>query len=364
MTDFLRFAILGVGIGAIYALAGQGLVLIYRGSGVLNFAQGGFVAAGAYLFYDFTGNAGWGTVPGIAVTVAIVAVFGALVHVLIMQRLATAAPLVRLIASLGLFVALEQAIALRYGSDLLIAPSVLPQTSVQLLSGVRIGADRLIILGIAVAAATVLSLWLRFARLGLAVSAISDDHVAAASLGWSPLRLGALTWGLGAGLGAVAGILIGPISGLDPQTVGFVVVPALAAALVGGFRSFWLTLLGGVVIGVGQSLASFYITAPGWTNSVPFLVIVLALLARGRALPQRADVLERLPRVSSGRVRWPVLISWLGLGLLLVFVLPSVWTDGINTTLEFALVLCPKNLGYDRVNQIWSSFGGQYNPIS
>ena len=339
MTEFLQFAVLGIGLGAIYALAGQGLVLVYRGSGVLNLAQGGFIALGAYVFYDLTQNAGWSNLASAVVVVAVVSLAGSLVHVLVMQRLANAAPLVKLIASLGLFVALVEAVTLRYGTDVLISPAILPQNSIQLLSGVRIGADRLIILGIVLALSTVLSLWLRFARVGLAVSAISDDHVAAAALGWSPLRLGALTWGLGAGLGALAGILIGPISALDPTTVSFVVVPALASALVGGFRSFWWTLVGGLIIGVGESLTSLYITAPGWSTAVPFIVIVVMLLVRGRALPQRGDILERLPRVGSGRVRWPVLLGCLAAGLLLVGVLPSIWTDGISTTLEFALVL-------------------------
>ncbi|HEX3512163.1 MAG TPA: branched-chain amino acid ABC transporter permease/ATP-binding protein [Solirubrobacteraceae bacterium] len=339
MTDFLRFAVLGVGLGAIYALAGQGLVLVYRGSGVLNIAQGGFGAAGAYVFYDLTQNAGWDNWTSALVVIAGVAAAGALIHVLVMQRLASAAPLVKLIASLGLFVAIEQAVALRYGSDVLISPPILPQTSVQLISGVRIGADRLIILAIAVAASAILSLWLRYARLGLAVSAIADDHVGAAALGWSPLRLGALTWGIGAALGAGAGILIAPITALDPTTVSFVVVPALASALVGGFRSFWWTLLGGLVIGIGQSLASFYISAPGWTTAVPFLVVLLMLLLRGRALPGRGDVLERLPRVGSGQVAPRAIAGCALAALVAIALLPPVWTDAISTSLEFALVL-------------------------
>lgn len=339
MTNVLSFAILGIGIGGVYALVGQGLVLVYRGSGVLNIAQGTFAAAGAYLFYDLTNNAGWGSLPGVITAIAAVTVLGAVVHVVIMRKLATAAPLVRLIASLGLFVALQQAFALRYGSDVLVAPSILPQASVHILPDVRIGADRLIILSIAIAVSAALSLWFRYARVGLAISAMAEEQVTAASLGWSPLRLGALTWGLGAALAALAGIMIAPISGLDPVTASFVVVPALACALVGGFRSFWLTLAGGIVIGVAQSIASYYLNGSGWTTAVPFIVIVGMLLFRGRALPSRGEIAERLPRVTAGRVRWPGVLSAVAVGIVLVFVLPPVWADGITTTLEFALVL-------------------------
>jgi branched-subunit amino acid ABC-type transport system permease component len=311
MTEFLRFALLGVGAGGLYALIGQGLVLIYRGSGVLNFAQGTFAAAGAYLFYALSQQAGWPTIPSIALVVVGMTIFGALVHLVVMRKLTGATPFVRLIATLGMFIAVEQGIVLKWGSDPLVLPSFLPSNPVSLGSGIAIGEDRLIVLGLVLAISLALAAWLRFARTGLAISATADDPTAAAALGWSPIRLGALTWGLGTGLAAVGGILLAPISGLDPRTLALVVVPALAGALVGGFRSFSLTLLGGLLVGVAESLTSFYVTAPGWSSSVPFIVIIAALLMRGRALPQRGQLIERLPRVGSGRInlRWAAGVS-------------------------------------------------------
>jgi ABC-type branched-subunit amino acid transport system ATPase component/ABC-type branched-subunit amino acid transport system permease subunit len=339
MTEFLRFALLGLGAGALFGLVGQGLVLIYRGSGVLNFAHGAFVAAGAYGFYDLTHNAGLAVVPAALTTLLLAAAAGALVHVLVMSRLAAAGAFVKLIATLGIWVALEQAIVMRYGTDPLVSTPFLPSSSIALGHGIGLGVDRLIILGIAVCVSLALTAWLRYARTGLGLSAIGEDALAAASLGFSPLRLGALTWALGCALAALAGILLAPISGLDPSTLTLAVIPALAAALVGRFRSFGLTLLGGLMIGITESLTSYYVTAPGWSSSVPFVVIVLALMLGGDSLPGRGALVERLPRVGSGQLRPVWALAGVAAALILVLaVLPATWTDGISASLEVALV--------------------------
>jgi sulfate-transporting ATPase len=340
MTDFLRFALLGVGAGGLYALVGQGLVLVHRGSGVLNFAQGGFAAAGAYVFYSLTQSSGWPNGLAAVTVIAGVAAFGALFHLLVMGRLVNSGPFVKLIATLGMLVAVEQAVIMHWGTDPLVLAPFLPTSSLSFGHGVAVGADRLIILGVAIVISVGLSGWLRLARTGLAVSAVGEDATTAAALGWSPSRLGALTWALGTGLAALGGLLLAPISGLDPSTLTLVVVPALGAALIGGFSSFGLTLLGGLAIGIAQSLTSFYVSAPGWSSAVPFVVIVLVLVLRGDALPVRGTVIERLPRVGSGIVRAPVLVAAvLAAVVLALAVLPANWTDALSTSLEFTLVL-------------------------
>src|SRR3954452_24940997 len=98
MAELLRFALLGLAIGALYALTAQGLVLIYRGSGVVNLAQGAFAMVGAYLFYESTGSRGWPTAVGWLLAIAVPCGLGALTHVVVMRRLRRASALVRLVA--------------------------------------------------------------------------------------------------------------------------------------------------------------------------------------------------------------------------------------------------------------------------
>ena len=134
---------------------------------------------------------------------------------------------------------------------------------------------------------------------------------------------------LGSVLAVVAAVLIVNLAGLSVTGLTFLIVPALAAALLGSFRSFTLTMAGGLLIGILQSEVAWlqsYLTQQqghpvalqGWTESVPFLVIILVLVFRGRALPLRDEATERPAEVGSGRVRTLVVVPTIVAVVLLV----------------------------------------------
>src|SRR6185436_21180778 len=165
-------------------------------------------------------------------------------------------------------------------------------------------------------------------RIGLAISASAQNERAVQTLGWSPDRLSALTWTLGGALGGVAAVLAAPLTGLSSLTFTVVVtVAGLGAALLGGFHSFPLTLLGGLIIGVGEAMATLYGNdiqdffhqdlISGLNRAPAFLVIFLVVVVRGRGLPLRSHIAERLPRLGSGRVSVPALLIGVGLALVL-----------------------------------------------
>ena len=194
--------------------------------------------------------------PAFAVAVLLTAALGALTDRLVMARLKQASALARIIATLGVLVVLQSAATLRYGGALVpLAESLLPRESAEVL-GTTVGVDRLWLLGIACVLTAVLYGVFRFTRVGLATSAVAENEEAAAALGWSPAALSTTNWTVGAGLAAIAGILIAPISGLDISRLSLYVIAALAAALIGGFSSFPLTLAGGLLIGVGEQLGA------------------------------------------------------------------------------------------------------------
>jgi hypothetical protein len=101
-------------------------------------------------------------------------------------------------------------------------------------------------------------------------------------------------------LAATAGILIVPSSGLLVTNLTLLVIPAMAAALLGNFVSYPLTLLAAVIIGIGQSEISNYVSQPGLSDALPFILIIVVLVLRGRSLPLRSQVLDRLPRLGTG----------------------------------------------------------------
>ena len=301
MVDvFLTFLLLGVGVGGAYSLLAMGVVLVYRGSGVVNFAQGAVGLFGAAVFYELRDHTG--TPAAVVAGVLAAGALGAVIQACIMRPLRSASPLMRIVATLAILAAITEGATLRYGVTPLTVAGLFPQNAVKFSAGIIVGEDRLINLGITVVLAAVLWVIYRKTRFGLKTSAAAENQRAAASLGHSPNLLAIGNWAAGGALAGIAGILLTPITSLSPQALTLAVVPALAAALFGNFSSFPMTLAGGLVIGILESESTNYIQTPGWSTAVPFLVIVVVLLVRGRAIPLRSEIADRLPSLGSGRL--------------------------------------------------------------
>ncbi|MBK5219377.1 MAG: ATP-binding cassette domain-containing protein [Thermoleophilia bacterium] len=339
MEEVIRFALLGLGIGATYALASQGLIIIYRGSGVLNFALGAIGMAGAYAWWELTANQGWAFLPALIAGVAFSAIIGALVHLLIMKPLRHSAPLVRVIATLGVLITLQAIAVLRYTATSKFVPSDLPTDIVDISGSIVISADRLILLGIA--AALTLGLWLfyRYTRFGLATAAVSESERSASALGLSPDRIATLNWALGCGLAGLAAILIVPIVTLQPAVLTNLVLAATAAALVAGFRSFPIALIAGLVIGIAQTEVTRYVDQTGVGTAVPFILIVLWLVIRGQALPLRDYLLQRLPTIGTGQIHKVGLAIATIVGVVLLSIMSPIWIDALTVTICVAVIL-------------------------
>jgi ABC-type branched-subunit amino acid transport system ATPase component/ABC-type branched-subunit amino acid transport system permease subunit len=299
MKEFFEFAILGFGAAAAYTLLGQGLVLIYRGSGILNFAQGAFAMVGGYVYYELHFNDHLSFALSFAIALLSCGAIGAATHLLIMRPLRKRSALTRLIATLGVLTVIEGIAQIKYQANLTQVPGSLPSGLVQIF-GINVPQDEFWLLGIAIAITVALYTVTKFTVIGLAVTAAAENQRAASSLGWSPDFFAVLTWALGGMLAATAGILIVPSTGLLVTNLTLLVIPAMAAALLGNFVSYPLTLLAAIVIGVGQSLISNYATQPGLSDSLPFILVIVVLVVRGRSLPLRSQVLERLPRLGTG----------------------------------------------------------------
>jgi branched-chain amino acid transport system permease protein len=171
---------------------------------------------------------------------------------------------------------------------------------------VRLPSDRLWLAAIVIAATAVVWAVYRFTRFGLASRAAAEDETALALLGWSPDRVAAVNWALAGLLAGGAGVLVGPITTADPVTFTLLVVPALAAALVAGFRSFAGTTATAIGLGMVQSelidvqAHASWLPATGVGKALPLLLIVVAAVARGSLVPARGQLVERrLPVVAA-----------------------------------------------------------------
>jgi ABC-type branched-subunit amino acid transport system ATPase component/branched-subunit amino acid ABC-type transport system permease component len=340
VTDVIRFAVLGLGLGAMYALAGQGIIVIYRGSGVINFALGAIGTAAAYLAWELQ-NAGWPFGWAFVAGVALSAVLGVAMQILVMRPMRRASSLVRLVATLGVLVLLQSFLTLRYDGNVTLVASPLPTTLLRPFGGaVVINEDRLWLLAIAILVTVLLWCGYRWTNFGRATTAVAENPRAASSLGWSPDFIATANWGLGCALAGAAGILLAPVISLQVAAFTTLVLAALAAALVGGFVSFPITLAAGLLIGIITSELTRFSTTPGLADTVPFFVIVVMVVISGRALPIRGFLSDRLPKLGTGRLRPALIVPAAVVTFALITQIRSAtWADAVITTFGVATIL-------------------------
>jgi ABC-type branched-subunit amino acid transport system ATPase component/ABC-type branched-subunit amino acid transport system permease subunit len=319
LNEVVQFALLGLGTGAIYALLGQGIVVIYRGSGIVNFAQGAMAMVGAFLYWELRTERGWPLPIALMTAVGAIAAVGAMMHLLVMRPMRHSSSLARVIATLGLASVLTAGATLVWGPSQRIVDTDVPRdlwTFDGLGLHVAVGSDRVYLFGIALTLTIGLTLLYRRTAFGRQVTAVAESERGAAMLGISPDRVATVNWAIGGTLAALAGILIVPITGLQVGQLAILVIAALATALTGALRSFWGVLAGGLLIGIIQSELARYGSdlfgvngQQGVAASLPFIVIVVLLAARGTALPLRSHTFERLPSIGTGHIRVVPLVA-------------------------------------------------------
>lgn len=337
MREILQFAILGLGIGGIYVLAAQGIVLVFRASKVLNFAHGAIALVGGITYLQAT-RAGLPQIAALLVGIVVCAVLGVLIQALVMRPLRHAAPLTKLVATLSILVIIRSAAALHYGDRTYFAKSWLPSRQLTIAVGIHVTEDRLWLLGIA--AVITAGLWWVYGRtsFGLTASAVAENQRAAAALGKSPGKVAMINWAAGSALAGLAGILVIPIIGLSVAGLTELVFAAMAAALVGSFTSFPLTMVGGLVIGVAEAETTRYVSTPGWSTAVPFIVIIAVLLARGNRLPLRSQIVEKLPVLGNGRINPIMLVVVCAAGFGLTATVSGNLLDAMTTSIIGAVM--------------------------
>lgn len=338
MIGFLDAVILGLGLAGIYTLVAQGLVLIYRGSGVVNFAHGAFAMVGAYAFFELA-EAGLPAVVAIPAALLAGVALGLVMQFAVMRPLRHAAPIVRIIATLGVFLVLQAVGGLRYGDRVSYADPFLPRGQWEI-GELTIQTDRIVLFGLAVLLTGSLMYMKRRSLVGLATTAAAESERSASTLGWSPGLLATLNWSVGGALAGLGGALIAPLTGLTVNALALLVIPALAAALVGRFDSFGRVLLGALLVAVLQSLSIRYIDQTGAQDAIPFLVILVVLVVSGRGLPVRGELGDKLPSIGSGRVQ-PVPLVVIGgvLGALFLLVFDVGWSDAFGVSIGVAIIL-------------------------
>jgi branched-chain amino acid transport system permease protein len=349
MKDAISFLLVGIGAGGFFALLATGIVIAYRGSGVINFAQGAVAMFTAFQFdsarkkgiiqmpwvdilptktlnlpvrIKVGPETGVGFIPGLMIALVTAIALGALMHFLVFRPLRNAAPLGKVIGSLGTMLYLQGIALKNFGTDSPQPEVVLPDGVFARVPWVGKPLSREAFwLGVAsiMIGALVWSLF-RFTKFGLATRAAAGNEKGAVLLGYSPELLSLANWVISSVIAGLAGVLVGSITGaLNPVKFSTLVVPALGAALIGRLSSVPLAVLGGLGIGMVQSLATTSIGRKpdllwlqgGSRDTLPFLVIVAVLILRGRGLPIRGTVEEKkLPLSPYPKRVWQHTLIW------------------------------------------------------
>ncbi len=277
MQLFSQQLVNGLALGSVYALMAIGFTLIFGVLRLLNMAHGELYAAGAYLAY--AGVTLLGFSPWLALPLAVTAVFALALGVerVAFRPLRDAPHFMPLVSTIAVSTILTELIRLGFGPTLLGVEPLLPFTSIDL-GVVAVNAVQLFLLGTSLALTAAVQLFLGGTQWGKAIRAVSQDPVVGRMLGVDVDRVIGVTFALGSGLGAVAGVLIATYVGAVYPDMGFVaLVKAFTAAILGGMGSVPGAVLGGFALGIVESLGAGYLPS-GFSDAVPYLTLFLVLM--------------------------------------------------------------------------------------
>jgi branched-chain amino acid transport system permease protein len=284
MTQFWQYVVSGFSTGSIYALVALGLALIYRSTRILNFAHGDISTAGTFFAFTLIGL----QLP-FGLTFALALVFGAALAmsfyfcVLLPAQRREATQLGQIILTLGLGLILQGLVSRFGGTEPQSFPFPLSDTKIYTFGKLVISQLSLGTIGIGLLTSMLLYLLVQKTRIGLAMRATSENLPAAQTMGIPTRQILALSWGLAAALGVLAGIFLAPALLLDPFFMLEPFLKGFAAAILGGLNSLPGAIVGGLILGVAESLAGGFISV-AFKNTLAFLIIILVLLVRPEGL--------------------------------------------------------------------------------
>ena len=285
----LEVVIEGLAIGTIYAGLALALVLIYRTTGVINFAQGEMGMFSTFVIWWLT-QRGLSIYSAIVLGLAFAFVLGMVVERVVIRPVGQFGEFPTAITTLGLFLVFNELAPWIWGTENRAFPSLFGRGVVSF-GGLFIGADTLGTLVTMTLAATAFFMMLRFTKLGLAMRAAAANPVSSGLVGIPVTRVIMLGWGFATVLATLAAALIAPRLMLDSNLMLSVIVYALAAAALGGFQSLFGAVVGGLFIGVAENLAANFIDVIGADLKiiVPLVLIVFVLVFRPTGLFGRPE---------------------------------------------------------------------------
>lgn len=283
MALLAQYVVGGLAVGSLYALVALGIVMLYRTSRILNFAHGDLATFGTFIAFALLMSARWSFTTAALASLVATAVLGAAFYFLIIRPAKESTLLGKIVITLGLALVLQGSTVILWGTDTKILPFPLSDIKVYRLGQVVISQISLGSMAIGLTLMAALYVLVQHTRVGLAMRAVSQDTVAAQVLGVPARQIFALTWGLASALGAAAGILLAPVTLLDPYMMLDPFLKGFAAAVLGGIDSMPGAAVGGLLLGVVESLFAGYVSVK-FKTTLAFGIIIAVLVVRPEGL--------------------------------------------------------------------------------
>jgi len=276
LNQVLQLLLAGVAQGCVYALVALGFVLIYKATETVNFAQGDLMMLGGFFALTASVIMGWPYWATIIFAVAMMAAVGMLIERIVLRPVLGQPAFTVVMITIGVGYVLRGVVTMipGWGTETYTFPTPFADGTFRI-GEVIIAVQQLAVIVMTAALVTVLYIFFRFSKLGVAMQATSQNQLAAAYMGIPVRRVNMMIWGLSAGVAAFAGILLAPVTFVH-SNMGFIGLKAFPAAVVGGFGSVPGAIVGGLIIGLVEAFAGRYM--PEGFKDVAAYVVVLAVL--------------------------------------------------------------------------------------
>jgi branched-chain amino acid transport system permease protein len=280
MHQFLQQTFSGLSAGAIYASLALALVMIYRATDLVNFAQGEMAMFSTYIAWTLI-NAGLPFWIAFLITLAVSFVAGMAIERIVIRPVENAPVLASVVVTIGLLLIFNSLAGWIFTYTVQDFPSPFPDRPV---FGALMTTRDLGVIAVTLVMLVLLFAFFRFTTTGLAMRAAAQNPESARLCGIRVGRMLAIGWGLAAAIGATAGVMVAPVLFLDPNMMGGVLIYAFAGALLGGITSPVGAVVGGLIVGVTENLVGTYLIASQLKLTVAFALIILVLVVRPNGL--------------------------------------------------------------------------------
>lgn len=279
--DFLSNLINGLSLGSIYAVIALGYTMVYGIAKMLNFAHGDVIMVGGYIVFSATSYAGLNPYVAILISVIFCTLLGMTIERVAYKPLRNASPLAVLITAIGVSYLLQNLALLVFGAQPKNFTSVVPLDSIKLFDGqLVISGEAIVTIAVTIIIMVALMLFINKTRPGNAMRAVSEDRGAAQLMGVNVNGTIALTFAIGSGLAAIAGVLLcSTYSNLTSTTGAMPGIKAFVAAVFGGIGSIPGAMIGGILIGIIEIFGRAYISSQ-MADAIVFAVLILVLVIK------------------------------------------------------------------------------------